>query len=104
MTLYGLASHTPNVFRIGRGSRLADRYSPHRYMRKEQQHEHRTAAGHPRPGRGAPDDVPRHKFVLVGERSIQVTRQDDTARVPGWLLISSDPEKIRADLRQDGRP
>ena len=46
---------------------------------------------------------PRHKFVLVGERSIQVTRQDDTAGVPGWLLISSDPEKIRADLRQDGR-
>ena len=47
---------------------------------------------------------PRHKFVLVGERSIQVTRQDDTAGVPGWLLISSDPEKIRADLQQDGRP
>ena len=45
---------------------------------------------------------PRHKFVLVSERSIQVTRQDDTARVPGWLLISSDPDKIRADL--EARP
>jgi hypothetical protein len=45
---------------------------------------------------------PRHKFVLVGEGSIQVTRQDDTARVPRWLLISSDPDKIRADLK--GRP
>ncbi len=48
------------------------------------------------------ETFPRHKFVLVGERSIQVTRQDDTARVPGWLLISSDPDKIRADLQQDG--
>jgi hypothetical protein len=44
----------------------------------------------------------RHKFVIIGEGSIQVTRQDDTARVPGWLLISSDPDKIRADL--EGRP
>ncbi len=42
---------------------------------------------------------PRHKFVLVGEGSIQVTRHDDTARVPRWLLISSDPDKIRADLK-----
>jgi hypothetical protein len=48
------------------------------------------------------ETFPRHRFVLVGERSIQVTRQDDTARVPRWLLISSDPEKIRADL--EGRP
>lgn len=44
------------------------------------------------------ETFPRHKFMLAGERSIQVTRQDDTARVPGWLLISSDPAKIRADL------
>ena len=51
------------------------------------------------------ETFPRHKFVILNERngrSIQVTRQDDTARVPGWLLISSDPEKIRADL--EGRP
>ena len=47
------------------------------------------------------ETFPRHKFVLVGEHSIQVTRQDDTSRVPHWLLISSDPEKIRAGLRQD---
>ena len=45
---------------------------------------------------------PRHRFTLVGEGSIQVTRQDDTARVPGWLLISSDLDKIRADLQPDG--
>ncbi len=44
------------------------------------------------------ETFPRHRFALIGERSIQVTRQDDTARVPGWLLISSDPAKIRADL------
>jgi hypothetical protein len=44
------------------------------------------------------ETFPRHKFRLVGEGSIQVTRGDDTAGVPGWLLISSDPEKIRADL------
>ncbi|MGO9782681.1 MAG: hypothetical protein ACLPKE_24920 [Streptosporangiaceae bacterium] len=44
----------------------------------------------------------QHKFVIIGEGSIQVTRRDDTARVPGWLLISSDPDKIRADL--EGRP
>jgi hypothetical protein len=44
------------------------------------------------------ETLPRHRFMILGERSIQVTRQDDTARVPGWLLISSDPEKIRADL------
>jgi hypothetical protein len=44
------------------------------------------------------EKFPRHKFALIGEGSIQVTRQDDTARPPGWLLISSDPEKIRADL------
>ena len=50
------------------------------------------------------ESFPRHRFVIIGERSIQVTRQDDTARVPGWLLISSDPEKIRANLQQDGRP
>jgi hypothetical protein len=48
------------------------------------------------------ETFPGHRFVLVGERSIQVTRQDDTAKVPGWLLISSDPEKIRADLQEDG--
>ena len=48
------------------------------------------------------ETFPRHRFVLVGQSSIQVTRQDDTARVPGWLLISSDPDKIRADL--EGRP
>ena len=48
------------------------------------------------------ETFPRHKFVILHERSIQVTRQDDTAIVPGWLLISSDPEKIRADL--EGRP
>jgi hypothetical protein len=48
------------------------------------------------------ETFPRHKFVIIGEGSIQVTRQDDTARVPGWLLISSDPDKIRADL--EGRP
>ena len=48
------------------------------------------------------ETFPRHRFVLVGGSSIQVTRQDDTARIPGWLLISSDPEKIRADL--EGRP
>ena len=48
------------------------------------------------------ETFPGHRFVLVGERSIQVTRQDDTARVPSWLLISSDPDKIRADL--EGRP
>ena len=45
----------------------------------------------------------RHKFVILNERNIQVTRQDDRARVPDWLLISSDPEKIRADLQQDSR-
>ena len=50
------------------------------------------------------ESFPRHRFVIIGERSIQVTRQDDTARVPGWLLISGDPEKIRANLQQDGRP
>jgi len=48
------------------------------------------------------ETFPRHKFVLFNEGNIQVTRQDDTARVPGWLLISSDPEKIRADF--EGRP
>jgi len=48
------------------------------------------------------ETFPGHKFVLLNERSIQVTRQDDTAKVPGWLLISSDPEKIRADLQEDG--
>jgi hypothetical protein len=48
------------------------------------------------------ESFPRHRFALVGESSIQVTRQDDTARVPGWLLISSDPGKIRAELGQDG--
>jgi hypothetical protein len=46
------------------------------------------------------ETFPLHKFVIVGERSIQVTRRDDTSRVPSWLLISSDPEKIRIDLRQ----
>jgi hypothetical protein len=44
------------------------------------------------------ETFPRHRFALAGERSIEVTRQDDTARVPGWLLISADPEKIRAEL------
>jgi hypothetical protein len=44
------------------------------------------------------ETFPRHKFALVGEGSIQVIRRDDTAGVPGRLLISSDPEKIRADL------
>jgi hypothetical protein len=44
------------------------------------------------------ETFPRHRFVLAGERRIEVTRQDDTAGVPGWLLISSDPEKIRAEL------
>jgi len=44
------------------------------------------------------ESFPRHKFALISENSIQVTRQDDTARVPGWMLISSDPAKIRADL------
>lgn len=44
------------------------------------------------------ETFPRHRFALVGENSIQVTRRDDTARPPGWLLISSDPAKIRADL------
>lgn len=44
------------------------------------------------------ETFPRHKFALADEHSIEVTRQDDTARVPGWLLISSDPEKIRAEL------
>ena len=48
------------------------------------------------------ETFPRHTFVIIGEGSIQVTRQDDAARVPGWLLISSDPDKIRADL--EGRP
>ena len=48
------------------------------------------------------ESFPRHRSALVGESSIQVTHQGDTARVPGWLLISSDPEKIRADL--EGRP
>lgn len=48
------------------------------------------------------EKFPRHKFAILNERSIQVTRRDDTAGVPGWLLISSDPEKIRADL--EGRP
>ncbi len=48
------------------------------------------------------ETFPRHTFVIIGEGNIQVTRQDDTARVPGWLLISSDPDKIRADL--EGRP
>jgi hypothetical protein len=48
------------------------------------------------------ETFPRHRFVLVEQSSIQVTRQDDTARVPGWLLISSDPAKIRADL--EGAP
>jgi len=45
------------------------------------------------------ETFPRHKFVILNERNIQVTRQDDTARVPGWLLISSDPDKIRAELQ-----
>ena len=64
------------------------------------------------PGRPAQPDIraqvaalretfPRHRFKLVGERSIQVTRAGDTARPPGWLLISSDPGKIRAELGQD---
>jgi hypothetical protein len=44
------------------------------------------------------ESFPRHRFALVGEHSIQVTRQDDTARVPDWLLISSNPAKIRAEL------
>ena len=48
------------------------------------------------------ETFPRHRFVLVGQSSIQVTRQDDTARVPGWLLISGDPAKIRAYL--EGAP
>jgi hypothetical protein len=48
------------------------------------------------------ETFPRHRFVLADERSIEVTRQDDTARVPGWLLISADPGKIRAEL--DGQP
>jgi hypothetical protein len=65
------------------------------------------------PGTAPPPDIraqvealgetfPRHRFVLLNERNIQVTRQDDTAGVPGWLLISSDPDKLRADL--EGRP
>lgn len=49
------------------------------------------------------ETFPRHKFVLLYDCNIQVTRQDDTARVPSWLLISSDPDKIRADL-EEGRP
>jgi hypothetical protein len=28
------------------------------------------------------ETFPRHRFVLVGERSIQVTRQDDTRGFP----------------------
>jgi len=48
------------------------------------------------------ETFPRHRFARVGGNRIQVTRKDDTARVPGWMLISSDPEKIRADL--EGRP
>ncbi len=48
------------------------------------------------------ETFPRHKFVLVSGGSVQVTRRDDTGRVPGWLLISSDPDKIRANL--EGRP
>ncbi len=40
---------------------------------------------------------PRYKFVLI-DGSIEVTRRDDTAKVPGWLLISSDAKKIWYEL------
>ena len=47
------------------------------------------------------ETFPRHRFALADERSIEVTRQDDTARVPSWLLISSDPSKIRNALEDE---
>ena len=33
------------------------------------------------------ETFPWHKFAIVGERSIEVTRRDDTARPPGWLSL-----------------
>ncbi|HLH58515.1 MAG TPA: hypothetical protein VKV33_05110 [Streptosporangiaceae bacterium] len=42
---------------------------------------------------------PRYKFVVIeGGSSIEVTRRDDTAKVPGWLLLSSDARKIWNEL------